>query len=139
MTNPQAPDCEAIARLVSVRLEVARAEVSTAHVVVHNGSTRSLWIPTEERPFYRRDQDTRQAVISCGVFEDSHRLIRARYLVPRMAELAPGQELRWRLTNQGLVDDLAAERFVGRVRIRASLRELPYSNVRGQQPFKEYL
>jgi hypothetical protein len=132
--------CSRIAENASVRIEaIKEGDRTLVEAEFANNHTDSLWVPQEPVPSYRVDPQTHSVLLTYGYFEDIYASYRGQYMIPPMKRVKPGERLRWRIEDKGLLDKLLAPNTPSAVRLRVALREFPTSNVRGAQPVDEYV
>ena len=131
-------ECENIVRNTSVSVEIdARAAPKKVYLHFSNRSQQRLWFPEEREPSYRPEQG--RVTIWFGYLDEIYGQYAARYFMPPMRAVPPGQDLSFELTSGELVQQLAEPTRSVRLRARVATKELRESTIRGDQPLEDYI
>lgn len=133
-------DCREIAKNSSLRLELDTASKPARAVVqFSNRSGHDLWFPAEESPSYRPDERAGALRIWFGYFDEVYGQYRARYMVPPMRIVPPGETLALELKSPALIEKLSERRLTPQLLSRVATKQLRESRTRGEQPLEDYI
>jgi hypothetical protein len=115
------------------------SQPARVHVTFANNTDIPLGFPVEQEPSFKPSTSDRTLTIWFGYFDEVYGSYRARYMVPPMRIIPPGEKVRFQITSPDLVRQLTdgARKPVALARI--ATRELRESRTRGEQPLEDYI
>lgn len=118
---------------------IADSHLAKVVVVFSNNSNSTLWFPIEPDPAYRLDTKSCTLSIWFGYSDAINGRQFGQYMLPAMHPVRPGEEFKFDLTSPSLVQNVLKSRLKTKIQVRVATKDFPYSRVRNDQPFEDYI
>lgn len=123
---------------IAVELD-SKTTPAVAYLYCKNNGKLPIWVPIQDLPVSRISEKFKTIELWIGYFKHPVGELMTDYRVPRMYQVQPGDEYRLEFKDQDVANALSSRSLKLSLAARFSTKALEYSEVRGQQPFVEYL